>query len=294
MVKKKKLNASESFSKVIMIVILLFAALICLYPVLYVFSMSVSAGEHVLARDVYFWPRGFSLDGYRLAMENPAIWRGYYNTIWYTVIGTAFSLVMTILAAYPLSRVNFIFRRPVSILITITLFFSGGLIPWFITVSNLGLYNSRWGLIIPGAISTYNMIVARTFFEQIPDSLSEAATIDGANEWQILLRIILPLSNAILAVLALWYAVSQWNGYFVALILLRDPELQPLQLYLYRTLILGQSQTMGGIALNIARSAATEQLKYASIIITIVPILCIYPFLQKYFVKGVMIGAVKG
>jgi putative aldouronate transport system permease protein len=240
------------------------------------------------------FPKGFSLEGYRLIFNNAAIWQSYYNTIIYTVGGTALSLVMTLLAAYPLSRTNFIFRRPVSFFITFTLFFSGGLIPWFLLITQLGMYNTRWALIIPGAISTYNMIVARTFYEQIPESLSEAALIDGANEFQILSRIMVPLSSAILAVLTLWYAVGNWNAYFPSLILLRDAKLQPLQLYLYRILILQEQSTQGGQAFTIDRTAATYQLKYAAIIITIVPILCIYPFLQKYFVKGVMIGAIKG
>ncbi|MDR0387449.1 MAG: carbohydrate ABC transporter permease [Treponema sp.] len=273
--------------------ILIFSALITLYPFLYVFSMSISAPEHVIARDVYFWPKGFGLDGYRLALENPTIWRSYYNTVWYTVVGTCLNVVMTVLAAYPLSRDNFVLRRPVSIMITITMFLSGGMIPFFIIVSRMGLYNTRLSMILPFAVSAWNILIAKTFYSQISESLAEAAKIDGANEFQILVRIMIPLSKAIVAVLALFYAVGYWNSYFWALVFLRDPDLQPLQIYLYKILIQLQQDTMGGMQVSIVRAAATEQLKYAAIMITILPILAVYPLLQKHFVKGVMIGAIK-
>jgi putative aldouronate transport system permease protein len=284
---------SGFISGAIMTFFLLFAALIALYPFLYVFSMSLSAPEHVLKRDVFFWPRGLGLTGYQLVVSNPSFWQSYYNTIWYTVVGTLVNVVMTVLAAYPLSRDNFIFRRFFSIIITITMFVSGGMIPFFIIVSNLGLYNTRLALILPFAVSAWSIIIARTFYSQISETLAEAAKIDGANEFQILLRIMLPLSKAILAVIALFSAVGYWNSYFWALIFLRNADLQPLQIYLYKILIQLKQETMQGLQIGISRSAATEQLKYASIMISILPILCVYPFLQKHFVKGVMIGAIK-
>jgi putative aldouronate transport system permease protein len=274
-------------------IILVFGAFISLYPFLYVFSMSLSAPEHVLRRDVFFWPRGLGLDGYKLAMENPSFWRSYYNTFWYTIVGTAVNVVMTVLAAYPLSRQHFIFRRPLAIMITITMFISGGMIPFFIVVSNLRLFNTRLAMILPFAVSAWNIIIARTFYSQISESLSEAARIDGANDFQILIRIMIPLSKAILAVIALFCAVGYWNNYFWSLVLLRDSGLQPLQIYLYKILIQLRQDTMGGVQIGISRAAATEQLKYASIMISILPILAIYPLLQKHFVKGVMIGAIK-
>jgi putative aldouronate transport system permease protein len=286
-------SAAERAGIIIMTVILLFSAFICIYPFLFVLSMSLSSPEHVIARDVYLWPRGLGLDGYKLAFQNQTIWTSYYNTVWYTVVGTLVNVIMTVLAAYPLSRDNFIFRRPISIMITITMFIGGGMIPFFIIVSNLKLYNTRLGLIIPFAMSTWNVIVARTFYGQISESLSEAAKIDGANEFQILLKIMLPLSKAILAVLALFYAVGYWNSYFWALVLLRDQNLQPLQIYLYKILVQLQQDTMQGMQISISRTAATEQLKYSAIMLTILPILAIYPLLQKHFVKGVMIGAIK-
>jgi putative aldouronate transport system permease protein len=287
------MKTSEKITRFVLGSILIFAALITLYPFLFVLSMSISAPEHVIARDVYFWPKGFGLQGYRLALENPTIWRSYYNTVWYTLVGTCVNVVMTILAAYPLSRDNFVLRRPVSIIITITMFLSGGMIPFFIIVSRMGLYNTRLAMILPFAVSAWNILIARTFYSQISESLAEAAKIDGANEFQILVRIMIPLSKAIIAVLALFYAVGYWNSYFWALVFLRDPELQPLQIYLYKILIQLRQDTMGGMQMNIVRTAATEQLKYAAIMITILPILAVYPLLQKHFVKGVMIGAIK-
>jgi putative aldouronate transport system permease protein len=276
-----------------MISFLLLAAFISLYPLLYVISMAFSAPEHVIRRDVYFWPKGLGLDGFKLVLFNPSFWRSYYNTFWYTIVGTAVNVVLTVLAAYPLSREHFIFRRQISILITITMFISGGIIPFFIIISNLNLFNTRMGLILPFAASAWNIIIARTFYSQISENLCEAARIDGANDFQILIRIMLPLSKAILAVVALFCAVGYWNNYFWALVLIRDPKLQPLQIFLYKILIQLRQETMSGIGVGISRAAATEQLKYAAIVISILPILVSYPLLQKYFVKGVMIGAIK-
>ncbi|MCL2479665.1 MAG: carbohydrate ABC transporter permease, partial [Treponema sp.] len=287
-----KRTVSDWIGLLFMGFILIFAAFISLYPFLYVFALSISAPEHVLKRDVYIWPKGIGIDGYKLAVQNPSFWLSYYNTFWYTIIGTCLNVVMTILAAYPLSRDNFILRRFLTIMITITMFISGGMIPFFIIVSNLGLYNTRLALILPFAVSAWYIIIARTFYCQISESLAEAARIDGANDLQILIRIMIPLSKAIIAVLALFYAVGYWNSYFWALVLLRDSKIQPLQIYLYKILIQLREDSMGGMQISISRAAATEQLKYAAIIISILPILAIYPLLQKHFVKGVMIGAV--
>jgi putative aldouronate transport system permease protein len=288
-----KSRAMDFLGRAFMVGFLLLAAFISLYPLLYVIAMAFSSPEHVIQRDVYFWPKGLGLDGFKLVIFNPSFWRSYYNTFWYTIVGTLINVVLTVLAAYPLSRDHFIFRRQISILITITMFISGGIIPFFIIISNLNLFNTRMGLILPFAVSAWNIIIARTFYSQISENLCEAARIDGANDFQILLRIMLPLSKAILAVVALFCAVGYWNNYFWALVLLRDPKLQPLQIFLYKILIQLKQDTMAGIAVGISRAAATEQLKYASIIISILPILISYPLLQKYFVKGVMIGAIK-
>jgi len=284
---------SHRIAKVGMVLILLFAAIITLYPLLYVFSMSISAPEHVLRRDVYFWPRGFATYGYQLVFSNPNVWRAYFNTVFITVVGTVLNVAMTVLAAYPLSRENFVLRRPLTIMITITMFISGGMIPFFIVLNNLGLYNNRWAMIIPFAVSAWNILIARAYYQTLPDSLAEAAKIDGANDILVLTHIMLPLSKPILAVLALFYAVGHWNAYFWPLVLLPSPRYQTLQLYLYRILVLLQPDVAGAAQIGIVRAAQTEMFRFAAIIVSMLPIMAVYPFLQKYFVKGVMIGSVK-
>lgn len=292
-ISKMKLTTGELIGNIIMVLFLILAAISTLFPFLYVFSMSISSPEHVLKRDVYIWPKGLGLDGYKLVIDNPSFWRSYYNTIWYTVVGTLVNITMTVLAAYPLSREKFVLRRPVSLMIVITMFISGGMIPFFIIISNLGLYNTRWAVIIPFAVSTWNILVARTFYEQIPESIAESAKIDGANDLIILIKIMLPLSKAILAVLTLFYAVGHWNSYFWPMVLIQKAELQPLQIYLYKILIQMREDLMKGVQIGISRAVQAEQLKYASIIVSILPIIMVYPFLQKHFVKGVMIGSIK-
>jgi len=277
-----------------MVLVLLFAAAITLYPLLYVFSMSISAPEHVLRRDVYFWPRGFALYGYHFVFANANVWRAYGNTIFVTVVGTGLNVVMTVLAAYPLSRENFALRRPLTIMITLTMFISGGMIPFFIVLNNLGLYNNRWAVIVPFAVSAWNILIARAYYQTLPDSLAESAKIDGANDITVLIRIMVPLSGPILAVLTLFYAVGHWNAYFWPLVLLPSPQHQTLQLYLYRILVQLQPDMAGvGAQIGIVRAAQTEMFRYAAIIVSMLPIMAMYPFVQKYFVKGVMIGAVK-
>lgn len=202
--------------------------------------------------------------------------------------------LLTVALAYALSRREFFLRRTLMILVTFTMFFSGGLIPLFLMVSRLGLYNSRWAVILPYAISTYNLIVCRSFFEGIPESLMESARLDGANDLRILFSIVLPLSGAIVAVLVLFYAVGHWNSYFPAMLFISKPALQPVQVYLIRVLIQNSEALAEEGSAGYSRALVVEQLKYAVIIVTILPIVVLYPFLQKYFVQGVMIGAIKG
>lgn len=266
---------------------------VTLYPFLYVFSMSLSDPKYVIDRSVWLLPKGLTFDAYRLVLENPFVWKAYSNTIWYTSIGTLINVIMTILAAYPLSRRTFVLRYPLMVFIVITMFFSGGLIPTFIVVSDLGLYNTRWAMVLPGAVWAFNIIIARTFFQSIPEELIEAAKIDGANDLTILARVVLPLSKPIIAVLTLFYAVGHWNSYFNAVLYLSSSSLHPLQIYLQKILVALSDQFAGATTAGIVRTAEVEQLKYSSIMVTILPILFIYPFLQKYFVQGVMIGALK-
>jgi len=288
------MSIGERIGKSIMVAVLIFAAILAIYPFLYTVSMALSAPEHVLRRDVYFFPKGIGLDGLKLVFSNQNIWPAYSNTLFYTLCGTVLNLVVTVLIAYALSRPYFVLRKQISLLITFTMFFGGGMIPFFLLISNLGLYNTRWAVIIPFAASAWNIIIARSFYEALPDSLVESAKIDGATDPVILVRVILPLSGPILSVLTLYYAVGHWNSYFWPLVLLNNPKLQPLQIYLYKILVQLKQDVMGGVQIGISRTVATEQYKYASIIVSILPIIVVYPFVQRYFTKGVMIGAIKG
>lgn len=277
----------------LILLIMLLVIVVCLYPLVYVLSMSISDPLAAARREVWLLPKGFSVSSYQIIFENQQVWRSYYNTIYYTVFGTIINVVMTIILAYPLSRRNFFLRNPISIMVTFTMFFGGGLVPSFILINQLGLYNTRWAILIPSAISAYNMIIAKTFFQSIPESLVESAKLDGASDLRILFSIVFPLSMPIISVLVLYYAVGHWNSYFPALLYLNDADLQPLQLYLRRILIENTGELSGDMAISVDKSLAAMQLKYSIIIVSTLPILCIYPFLQKYFVKGVMIGAIK-
>ncbi|MCU6712811.1 carbohydrate ABC transporter permease [Paenibacillus sp. J5C_2022] len=283
----------ERLSDLFIIGVNLLVIVVTLYPFLYVLSMSISDPVFAMRKEVYLFPKGFSVEAYGIVFENPDIWIAYYNTLWYTIVGTSISVVVTVMAAYPLSRSTFFARNPLMFFFAFTMFFTGGLIPTYIIVNSLNLYDTRWAVILPGAISAFNIIIARTFFQSIPESLQESAKIDGANEARILWSIMLPLSKPITAVLVLFYAVGYWNNYFSSLIYLSNAKLQPLQLYLFKILVKQQDSLMEGMTDQFERALVGTQVKYAAIMVTILPIICLYPFLQKYFVKGVMIGAVK-
>lgn len=289
----KRVSMKKRSVDIILHVILLVCAIICLYPLLYVFSMSISGAEHVLKRDILFWPKGFSVEGYKIVLGNDNIWRAYGNTILLTVFGTILNIIMTVLAAYPLSRKNFVLKKPVSLMITLTMYISGGMIPFFIVVCRLGLYNNPLGVILPFAVSAWNIIIARSFFESLPDALEDAARIDGASHFTVLTRVMLPLSKPILSVLLLYYAVGHWNSYFWPMILLTKPKHLLLQVFLRNLLILNQDVGGATEQIGISRTVQMEQLKYATIVISVLPIICIYPFIQKYFIQGVTLGAVK-
>lgn len=270
--------------------------LIVLIPLLFVLAASFSDPDLVLRGKVLLLPKGFTTKAYTMVFENGEIWRGFRNSCCYTVAGTLISVVLTILAAYPLSRKELPGRNIFMMLILFTMYFSGGMIPTYLLVKDLGMYNSVWALLIPAAISTYNLIVAKTFFENnIPGELYESARLDGCGNVSMLPRIVLPLSKAILAVLVLYYAVGIWNAYFDALIYIRDTSLHPLQIVLRNILLLGQTEQMGTNDVGMAEKIKmAEAVKYSAIVVSSVPMLLIYPFVQKYFVKGVMVGAVKG
>ncbi|MCD7751068.1 MAG: carbohydrate ABC transporter permease [Lachnospiraceae bacterium] len=268
--------------------------LICFYPVWYVLVASFSDSSLLMQYSgILLKPLGFSTEAYKKVFQNPMILRGYANTMFILIVGLALDIIMTSLGAYFLSRKNVMFQKPIMIFIMITMFFSGGMIPFYLTLKNLHLTKTLWGLIIPFMISTYNMIILRTSFESLPDSLVEAAQIDGASHLKILTSIALPLSKAILAVMVLYYGVSIWNSWFWATAILRDREQYPLQVILREILLNNDvgSMTTGVSAAD--QEAVGMTIKYATIVVATVPILCVYPFLQKYFTKGVMIGAVK-
>jgi putative aldouronate transport system permease protein len=268
------------------------------YPLIYIVSASVSDSNAVITGKVWLWPVGFDFRAYETVFESKVILTGYINSFLYTVAGTALNLVMTTLAAYPLARRDFYGKKVFTWYFLFTMFFSGGLIPFYIIMNSLHLVNNFLSMIVPGAISIWNMIIMRTFFQStIPNEMYEAAHLDGCSDFRILVIIVLPLSKAIIAVMTLYYAVWHWNDYFTALIFITNPKLFNLQLILRDLLILNQldSQLMHQSASSMAaRQGMFELLRYAVIVVASVPVLMIYPFVQKYFIKGVMIGSLKG
>lgn len=270
--------------------------LIVLVPLIFVISASFSDPDLVLRGKVLLIPRGITFRAYTLVFENQEIWVGYKNTLLYTFAGTAINIVLTVMAAYPLSRREMVGRRFFTLVVLFTMYFNGGLIPTYLLVRNLGMYNTVWAILIPGAISTYNLIVAKSFFEQsIPQELYESARLDGCGSLRTLISIVLPLSKAILAVLVLYYGVAHWNAYFNSLIYLRDSSKHPLQVVLRNILLLGQTEQMGSNDVGMGEKIKmVEAIKYSVIVVSSVPILLLYPLAQRYFVSGVMIGAVKG
>ncbi|WNQ11863.1 carbohydrate ABC transporter permease [Paenibacillus aurantius] len=290
-----KMTSGERLFQLVNNTLLLILCLVTLYPFLYVLFASLSEADRLVQhRGLLMYPLGFSFQAYELVFNNPMLIRGYLNTLFYVVVGTAFNIFMTALGAYGLSRQSLMLKNPIMMMIVFTMFFGGGLIPTYLLVSELGMLNSRWALIIPSAISTYNLIIMRTAFQGISVHLEEAAKIDGANDYTILFRLILPLSLPVIAVMVLFYGVSHWNSWFTALVYLRDRDLFPLQLVLREILITSSTDAMTTDVQGMDKAGISEVIKYAMIIVSTVPILFLYPFLQKYFVKGVLIGAVKG
>lgn len=266
-----------------------------LYPLYYIVICSFSDYTLLSARDgLVFWPVQPTLTAYRAVFRDPMILPSYGNTLLYVSVGTAVQMAMTINGAYILSRrQSFLLAKPLNLMIVITMFFSGGLIPTYMVVSGLGLLDSMWALILPYAITTWNLILMRNSFEAVPEALLESARIDGANEFQTLVRIVLPVSLPILAVITLYYLVGNWNAWFPASIYIQDRSRYPLQLILREILIVSVMDTSDAGSYGEVGDLQ-EIIKYAAIVIATVPILCVYPFLQKYFVKGIMVGAVKG
>lgn len=290
--KIKETRGERIFTWTIYGILFLFCALI-IFPLLHIISGSFSDPMSLLRGEVSFWPKGFTLTMYEKVFKDSSIWRGYRNTIFYTVMGTAISVAITTCAAYSLSRKDFYGKNIFMGMFVFTMFFNGGMIPTFLIVQRLNLLNTFWALILPTAVSTYNLIIMRTFFQStIPFELVESASLDGCTDLGIFFRIVLPLSGPIIAVMVLFYGVGQWNAWFPALLYLRDRALYPLQMVLREVLIESDISNMAGSSGDV--EIIGDGLKYATMVVATVPIMCLYPFLQKYFVKGVMIGAVKG
>lgn len=283
------------------LIVYLFAALIIiitLYPLIYTISMSISDPAMAARGKVWFLPIGFDLSAIKTVLNDDGILRYYYNTLWYTLVGTVLGVIVTCLGAYPLSRKEFKHRNIFTKAIMFTMFFGGGLVPTYIVVTSyLHLYNNRWAIILPTLTAAWYIIVARSFFESLPDEIVESARIDGASEFRIFIQLVMPLSKPIIAVLALYFAVGYWNSYFPSLLYLGKKELQPLALYVRSVVIqssLGDMNAAVSTMLNPESMLSALQIKYAVVVVSIVPMLLIYPFLSKNLEKGLMIGAVKG
>ena len=295
--KFKNSSAGDKAFIILVYVLLSAVMLIVLYPLIYIVSASFSDPQAVVSGKVMLWPVDVTLRGYKAVFRNPKILTGFMNSFIYMGVATVVNLIMTMLCAYPLSRKEFTARNKIAALFVFTMYFSGGLMPTYMIVNKLGLINTRWAMIIPSAMSTYNMIIARTYMvNSIPDELYEAAQIDGCSPFKYLLKVVVPLCKPILAVLTLYYGIAKWNNYFDAMLYLNDASLQPLTIVLREILIQNQiDPTMLTDASALSKlQGMTELLKYAVIVVASVPVLAIYPFVQKYFVKGVTIGAVKG
>ena len=271
--------------------------LVVLYPMIFVVSASFSSGFAISSGQVVLWPVDPSLQGYQTVFRDARIPMGYRNTIFYTTAGTMINIAMTLICAYPLARKRLPHRGPITFFFTFTMLFSGGMIPNYLLLRSLGMLNTIWAMLIPGAISVYSMIITRTFIaNSIPDELLEATQIDGCSDFMYFFLFVLPLSKAVIAVIAMQYAVGHWNAYFNAFIYLTKKELYPLQVFLREILIMNQIATADIVdpEAAVAMQGLADLLKYSLIVISSAPILCIYPFFQKYFVKGVMIGSIKG
>lgn len=278
---------------------LILVVFVTLYPIYFVAIASVSTPQIVATGGVSFWPRGINWFGYEQILGDQRIWTGYRNTIVYTTIGTAVNMLVTIPAAYALSRREFRARRPLMLFFAFTMFFNGGLIPTYLLYRDLGLLNNMWVFILPLALNVYNLIIARAFYENsIPEELHEAATLDGSDYFRFFFRIAIPLSKAILSVIMLYYLVQHWNNFFTGLVFIRDYDKQPLQIVL-RDILISNSAFAGGAG-NAGGTGGgygqlyADQIKYGVIIVSSLPVIILYPFLQRYFEKGVMIGSVKG
>lgn len=294
--KKIKESAGDKAFMLAIYVVLTLVVIVVLYPLIFIVSSSISSPAAVTSGRVWLWPVDISFKGFEVLFKTPEIVSGYANSIFYTTAGTLISITLTVMIAYPLSRKGFFGRNTLMMIITFTMIFNGGLIPTYLVVKEMHLLDTRWALLIPNAIWVWQVIIARSFFQSsIPDELMEASEIDGCSDMRFIWSVVLPLSKPILAVLVLMYAVGQWNAYFDALIYLKSTDLYPLQLVL-RSIII-QNNSSGGamdVGKMVEKQQLSELLKYSLIVVATLPVLVIYPFVQRYFVQGMMVGSVKG
>lgn len=287
---KKKIRITPF--DVVLYAFMIFVMLLILLPMIHMLAVSFSSDVYVMQSKVGLWPKGFTAKTYSYVFSDQRIFKSYGNTILYTVLGTTLSLVITSMGAYALSAQRMVGHRFFSMMIIFTMFFSGGMIPTYLTIKNYHMLDTIWAVILPGAVSTWNFIVMRSFFDAYPSEIEESGRVDGLTDAGIFFRLVLPTSKPVLATIGLYYAVSIWNAYFTPFIYLNNPDLFPLQLILHELLSAGSSNNAAASIGDVL--VVEESLKYATVLVSIAPIMCVYPFLQKYFVKGVMVGAVKG
>lgn len=287
-------SKGEKIFRVFNYIFLGIISLIALYPFLYVLSASISSPASIVKGDVILFPKDIRFDSYKQLFADKTIWIAYGNTIFYTFVGTAVSMILTICGAYALSKKKLRGKKLFMLFITITMWFDAGMIPTYLNIKELGLLDSRFGVIIAFAVTAFNVILLKNFFESVPYELEESAFIDGASDLTIMTRIYLPLSKAALATVGLFYAISRWNGYFWAMIILRDVNKVPLQVLLKKLIVENSISSDFTTAIDLAARTSVETITYGTIVISVIPIVLVYPFIQKYFVKGMMVGAVKG
>jgi len=282
----------ERLFQYVNVLLLALLSLSMVLPFIHIAAKSFSSEGFVLAKEIVLWPKGFNILSYRYVLENKQFYYSSTNSIFLAVAGTAISMALTVLAAYPLSRKNLPYSRLLMLSFVITMFFSGGLIPTYLVVKETGLLNSLWSLILPVALSPFNLILIRNFFSSVPDALEESARIDGATNWRILRSVYLPLSVPALATVSMFYAVGYWNSFFQAMMYITERRWMPLQMFLLQ--LVTDEKTADMVLSDVFREVTPETIRAAAILCAVVPILCVYPFIQKYFVRGVMLGAVKG
>ncbi|GGH30473.1 carbohydrate ABC transporter permease [Paenibacillus segetis] len=287
-------SRGEKIFKIINNILLALMATAALYPFIFVLSASISKPYNVVTGKVLLFPKGFTFDAYKAVLGNSDIWIAYGNTIFYTVAGTAVSLFFTICGSYALSKKRLRGKKLFTIIVTLTLWFDAGMIPFYLTLRDLGLLNTRSGIIIAFACNAFKVILLRTNFEGVPDELEESVKVDGGNDLHVLIKVYLPLVKAGLAAVGLFYAIEKWNGYFWSMIMLTDMDKIPLQVLLKKMIIQHDMQSEFGAALDFTSTVSVETVTYATIVVSIIPIVLVYPYIQKYFIKGMLVGAVKG